>query len=706
MKLQGAPARTLTAAIAAVLALAAAPARSQSVAGNALEEVVVTAQRIREQIAAERALVPGGVTIVDGEALFERKVANLADMLRYVPGLWIESSAGSDEVSFSSRGSNLDATDYDRNGIKMMQDGLPVTTADGNNHNRVIDPLSAQHAVVARGANALTYGASTLGGAIDFLSPTARSSAPLSFYAQGGSHGLLNGRATVGGVRDALDGQLTLEAKEWDGYRDHSSLERSGAYANGAWQSAGGVTTRVYGTWLDYDLELPGALTRAEVDEDPDQAAPQALSGHYGKELETLRFAARTTWEIDEDSRLEAGISYEDQSLYHPIVDRILVDFDGPGPLPPVEVFSLIVDTDHREIGGMLRYQRRAGGHDLLFGLNYGNGSVEGGNYRNLEGQRNGLTEAVDNDSTSLEAFAVDRWRLNDDWTLVYGAQVVQASRDVRTINAGSGEVRNPEDDYTAVNPRLGVIRTLGPGTELFASLSRLFEAPTTFELENDVRGNEATLDAMTGTVAELGLRSDTSREDGTRWYWEASAYYAAIQDEILSIDDASAPGNTLTTNIDDTTHAGLEALVGASFPLGGSTTHRLDPQVSATWNHFQFDSDPNYGNNDLPAAPEYFVRGELIYRHSSGFYAGPTFDLVGRRWADFANTYEVGSHELVGLRAGVTRDRWEVFAEAQNLADTDYIATVGVLTQAPADARVLYPGAPRSVYFGARVSF
>jgi iron complex outermembrane receptor protein len=59
-----------------------------------------------------------------------------------------------------------------------------------------------------------------------------------------------------------------------------------------------------------------------------------------------------------------------------------------------------------------------------------------------------------------------------------------------------------------------------------------------------------------------------------------------------------------------------------------------------------------------------------------------------------------------VGLRAGVTRERWEVFAEAQNLADTDYIATVGVLTQAPPDARVLYPGAPRSVYFGVRVSF
>jgi hypothetical protein len=73
-------------------------------------------------------------------------------VLKYVPGIRSTSNSGSDGIYLSSRGSNLDATNYDMNGIKLMQDGLPVTTADGNNHNRVIDPLSARHATVARGA--------------------------------------------------------------------------------------------------------------------------------------------------------------------------------------------------------------------------------------------------------------------------------------------------------------------------------------------------------------------------------------------------------------------------------------------------------------------------------------------------------------------------------------------------------------------------
>ena len=160
----------------------------------------VHVQGHRSPIHAERALTPGGVSVVDGESFHRRPVTNMADALRYVPGVWIESSTGGDAVFVSSRGSNLDATGYDGNGIKLFQDGLPVSTADGNNHNRFLDPAAARHVVVARGANALTYGASNLGGAIDFISPTARDSPPAQAAFAGGSHGLWSGRLSGGGV--------------------------------------------------------------------------------------------------------------------------------------------------------------------------------------------------------------------------------------------------------------------------------------------------------------------------------------------------------------------------------------------------------------------------------------------------------------------------------------------------------------------------
>ena len=365
------------------------------------ESVLVTAERVKAEVETQRALTPGAVTVVEGAELYQRHVDNIADMLRFVPGVFAESAYGNDELFFSSRGSNLDAVDYDKNGVKLLQDGLPVTTADGNNHNRVIDPLTARYASVARGANGMTYGASTLGGAIDFTSPTARNSAPLSAAFDGGSFGSLNGRVTLGGVRDKVDGLLTVEGRQFEGYRDHSGQERFGLYANAGWQPSAPTNVQLFGTYVNNDLRLPGALTRAEVDADPDQASAAALDGGYGKQVKTGRFAAKVTRSFGAKGSLSAGLSYEGQSLFHPIVSQVLVDFDGPGPNPPVEVFSLLIQTDHRDLGAMVRYDRRVGSHDLLAGLNFGKGSVDGGNYRNLHGRPNGLAESYNSDSDS-----------------------------------------------------------------------------------------------------------------------------------------------------------------------------------------------------------------------------------------------------------------------------------------------------------------
>jgi iron complex outermembrane receptor protein len=668
------------------------------------ESVLVTVERLKAEVEEERKLTPGGVTVVDGDQLYQRHVNNLADMLRYVPGVWADSGYGNDELFFSSRGSNVDAVDYDKNGIKLLQDGLPVTTADGNSHNRVVDPLNARYITVARGANALTYGASTLGGAIDFISPTARNSAPFSVFLDGGSFGSLNARGTAGGASNTMDGLLTIEGRNWNGFRDHSDQERWSLYGNTGWQPSSATNLQVFGTYIHNDLRLPGALTRAEVDADPDQASAAALQGNYGKLVKTGRIATKSTWSFGENGLLTAGLSYEGQSLFHPIVNQIFVDFDGNGPNPPVEVFSLLIDTDHRDVGAMVRYDRNIGGHALLVGLNYGWGSVEGGNFRNLHGQPNGITEFVDNNSDSVEVFVVDRWRTNERWTIVYGAQLVSGARDVRTTNAITGAVSNPNDRYSSVNPRVGVIASLNDKGEVYGNLSRLYEAPTTFQLQDNVLGGDATLDPMKGTVAEVGWRSTQNQTSGIRWTWDIAAYYASIRDEIFSMDDPNAPGNTLVTNFEKTTHAGIEVLVGSSFDAG--IRHRIEPQVSFTLNEFNFDDDPVYGNNQLPAAPSYAARGEVLYRHASGFYAGPTFDLVGKRYVDFVNSYTVDGYGLLGVHAGFTGQRWEVFGEVRNLFDNDYIATVGVLNVADLNSRVLYPGSPVSAYAGVRFSY
>ena len=669
-----------------------------------IETLLVQGEQVKLGLETEQALTPGGVTLIDGAELYQRNVSNLADMLRYVPGMWVAGGSTGDSTFFSSRGSNLDATNYDGNGIKLLQDGLPVTAADGNNHNRAIDPLGARYATVARGANALTYGASTLGGAIDFVTPTARDTEK-ELFLSGGSHGQLQGRITAGAVAGKFDGLVTLEARRWDGFRDHHKQEREGLYANAGWQFNDALQTRFFLTYVDNDQELAGALTRAQFEEDPYQAQATAISGNFQFNVETWRLANKTQWDINENSSLSLGVSYEEQALYHPIVDKVMVDFDGPGPTPPTEVFSLLIDTDQNNLGTTLRYNLRLGNHDLLAGFNYGETTVKDGNYRNDAGRRNGLTTRIDNDANSLELFLVDRWQIAPQWKLVYGVQAVAATREVRNVSVADGALYNPNADYDSINPRVGVIYQAAPDSELFANLSRLYEAPTNYELEDDACKCDKALDAMHGSVFEVGTRGSKSL-DTHQWHWELALYYAQLQDEILSVDDPGAPGTSLSSNVDDTIHAGIEALIGASFILDAGGTHRIEPLVNVTVNEFSFDNDPMYGNNQLPVAPSYAIKGEILYRNASGFFVGPTFDIIDERYADFHNNYTIDSYALLGLRVGFSGKSWEVFGEARNLTAEKYVSVFSVKDIAAADAAILQAGEPRSIFVGMKLQF
>ena len=237
----------------------------------------------------------------------------------------------------------------------------------------------------------------------------------------------------------------------------------------------------------------------------------------------------------------------------------------------------------------------------------------------------------------------------------------------------------------------------------MVASASRVYEAPTTFELTDDLNGGSTPLRAMHGVVVETGVRG-TALKGQTQLKWDVAVYHTRLRDEILSRDDPNAPGTSLSANIDKTTHAGIEALLGASFAMRGGG--HLEPLLSVTLDAFSFDSDPEYGSNRLPSAPRSFARGELMYRSASGFSIGPTFDLIGSRYVDFANTYRVDSYHLLGLRTGFKAGKWDVFAEARNLLDERYVAAVVVKDVAAPDSAMLYPGAPRSYYFGAHFQF
>ncbi len=663
---------------------------------NTMPTVLITsssdADQSKSQVNAERSLTPGGVTVIESEDIALRNVTGLSDMLRYAPGVWAANGVNADGTFLSIRGSNLDSTNYDGSGIVMLVDGLPVTAADGNNHNRDVDPLAMQRAIIIRGANALTYGASTLGGAINFISPTARDGAPNEVSVRGGSHGERQTRVTVGQVFGKSDALVTVEDKHSDGFRPHSKQDRQSLYGNIGVQLSESVATRFYVTSIKNDQQLPGALTKAQFNANPRQAQDgivSAISGDYRLDVNTQRFANRTTVDLGAGRKLVAGVSVEEQDLFHPIFWM-----NGGGGAGQ----SFMKDEKTKSKAGHLRYQQQQAGHDFVAGLDLGSSKMTGGYYNYTTHANRTLMTPVDNSADDIKVFAADRWSFAPKWKLIYGAQAIHTKRSIKESSWGT----NFDQTYSSINPRLGLIHDLTPNSQLYSNISRAYEAPTLFQTKEYANGNATgrAVKATNGIVYEVGTRGQSS-SGGNRMYWDTAFYYTKLNDEILSV---SNNGTTNSFNAENTVHAGIEALVGGSISLGSG--HQIAPLVSATINRFNFENHATYGNNKLPAAPTYAIRGELLYKQANGIFVGPTFDMIGTRYADYASTYQVDSYKLWGLRAGYSEKAWEVYGELRNASNKSYVSYTSVSGSYGANDAILYPGAPRSLFAGAKFRF
>ncbi len=87
-----------------------------------------------------------------------------------MPGVFVQPKWG-DDTRLSIRGSGL-SRNFHLRGLQLYMDGIPINTADGYGDFQEIDPTAYRYIEVYKGANALRFGANSLGGAINFVMPT------------------------------------------------------------------------------------------------------------------------------------------------------------------------------------------------------------------------------------------------------------------------------------------------------------------------------------------------------------------------------------------------------------------------------------------------------------------------------------------------------------------------------------------------------
>lgn len=714
----------------AALAAASIPVSAQEAQPVILPTVTVTAASddggsltvpsVR-QAQVELSQIAGATAVVDAADYRRGRATTLKDALDFAPGVFIQPRFGAEESRLSIRGSGIQRTFHGR-GLKLLQDGVPVNLADGGFDFQVIDPLATGYIEIFRGANALEFGATTLGGAINFVSHTGYDGSPITARFEAGSFGSYRGQISSGGVFGPLDAYVSLSHFSTDGFREHAQQNNQRVFSNFGYRFSPELETRFYVTYVQTDSELPGAITKTQLEDDPRIAQRNPffppldnVLSNWKRDFELLRIANKTTWQSG-DQRVELSGFWSYKNLDHPIL--------------------FVIDQLSNDFGANLRYDNTvdlfARRNQFTAGFAPTYGVTQDNRFANILGNRGGprqpspfgASAPADSEqrSLNLDFYLQDRFYFLPNWALVVGGQVSYASRENDDdFPASSG---NPDgsdkQDYWGYSPKLGLLWDGTPDAQAFANVSRSFEPPSFGELVAATGGGLVQLDAQTATTVEVGTRGRHGRVA-----WDLAYYYAWLDDELLGFE--VLPGLTQTVNAGRTIHQGVEAslevnLLRGIFTRGGESVtiecsfgedfvespeparDRLVLRQLYLWNDFRFDGDPVFGDNQLAGIPEHYYRAELLYKHPAGFYAGPNVEWVPQKYnVDFAETLFADSYALLGAKIGWRSERgFSVFFEAKNLTGKKYAATTNVITDARGmDSQQFFPGDGRGYYGG-----
>ena len=710
-------------------------ALAQSATPGATEEIVVIAPR--SPVVTRLDAAAGGTAIVSADNMPASANLTISRALADVPGVVVQDFfGGNDQPRIQIRGSGLQQNPVER-GVLMLRNGLPLNRADGSYIVGFANPGEAEAVEVYRGYMANRLGATVLGGALNLISPTGRSSPGVALKAGGGSFGQFSGGAQAGFADEGFDMLVRGDFTRRDGFRDYNDSRRWGVGGNAGLRLSDDVTVRLFASYADLGFDVSGPLTRDLLRSNPRAVftgptvtpngainpGPNVVRDRPRREATQFQSGARATGAF--------GAHIVDLAFGYARTDDMFRF--------PMSAGIRETEGDDVTLVGRYAFKPDASRALPLFEATaqYVTGSADRENYLNVAGQRGALfgRSRLKADTLSLNGgFNIP---LGDRLTLSPSLSWSRATRDnidrydlpTRPTNAYSpaspnmalpnGAVPTVSTSYARIyegwSPALGLAWQPSGDQTLFAAISRSFEPPTHDDLLATVNGtpnssagrpNPAAPFAAAAAFVTPALKAQraTTVEAGWRgrsgiFSWDGVVYYSWVRNELLSLRDES--GTSLgAANAPRTRHLGVE--LGLTAKIAPTLTGR----VVYTFQDFRFRDDPLRGDNRLAGAPRHWINTTLTWRPVE-----PLMLQGNLRWmpektpVDNLGTLYNDPYATVDLRGEYRlSDRIAVFAEVTNLFDKTYASSTLIVDQARPDQAAFLPGDGRA--FGGGISF
>ncbi|MDC0560127.1 TonB-dependent receptor [Flavobacteriaceae bacterium] len=602
--------------------------------------------------------------------------SSFSDFTRNTPGLFTSSSNNfSQDLRISIRGFGARSA-FGIRGIKLIVDGIPETTPDGQSQLDNL-PLGLVSSVeILRGPNANLYGNSS-GGVIS-INTLSKSSE--KYYGYSGIFGAYQYQSLQRTrILDWNSSSLIIhyDKRRSNGYRDQSGYKSNILnlkYINDL-DNKNKIVWQINYTDSPYAYDA-GGLKLSEVENDRRQARKNNIDYDTYEKVKHLKTGVSWNHKRNENSLFDSYFFYQKRDFF----TKLPFNFGG--------IISL--DRDYYGVGTKYtkRYALDNRNRTLVLGLDYLNQSDDRKRYKNDLGVKGEITFDQIERFKSTGLYMLSQTSYDTGFLLRYGIRY-----DVNIIRTDSSS----SIMLDKLNPSLGLSYKVNSNDDIFFSFGTSFETPTLNELSNNPNGGglNENLKSSSSLNYEIGWRKSVSNLT-----LEAIAYVISSENEILPYELEQFPGKNFYQNVGSTSRYGLELSSQLSFKGG-----KINLSYTLTKNKFEdfIIDNNNLADNLIPGIPSQMLDLDLIFKLSRGRSLIISNRLIGERYADNANETLISSYNLLNVKYSKEIFNSEIFLGVNNAFNQEYFDNIRI----NAFGKRYYEPAPkRNFYFGINFSF
>ncbi|CAN5853638.1 TonB-dependent receptor plug domain-containing protein [soil metagenome] len=686
----------------------------------------------------ELARIPGSAEVVSAQRLRESNPFSGNEVLRTVAGLHVQEEEGAGlRVNIGIRGLDPDRSRT----VLMLEDGVPVSLNPYGEPEMYYTPAidRMERVEVVKGSGSILFGPQTIGGVVNYVTPSAPLTPGGSLDLQGGSGGFFRALGGYGGTWDNVGLITSVLHRRADDIR---GLHYSITDVTGKAGFSFGSSARAGLKLSIYDEESNSTyigLTEAMYVADPNQhpAADDRLNvrryqltaSHEvdvgAALLRTTAYGYTTTrdWARQDYEYIDGGSTIR----LRPSSGQRNRSFEVAGIEPRLQWgHHLLGAAGELDAGVRVHFERAY--DEYVVGST---ATSRSGNVRDYE-VRSGR---------ALSGFLQNRFfLLGETLQVIPGVRVESFSYDrnilrtrVRRVDPLTGVVsRLPEDvdirsgdSLSELIPGIGATWNPTERFTVFTGLHRGFAPPRVKDAliydDRAVAPQERVgdivslqLDAERSWNLELGSRATPA----TGVQMEATGFVLDFSNQIIAPSlSAGSVAQAALANQGQTRHVGLESSLGLDWGAMLRLPVSVSTELKHTYVRSHFTDDRrmldavgdtvNVRGNSLPYAPEHRWFTAIGVQHRSGVRFHLDGSHVTSQFSDNFQTVEASANGRRGLIpaysiwnattsyllpiSGVT-----LTASVKNLMDSTYIAS-----RRPEGIK---PGLPRMIQIGARV--